>query len=279
MYDQNALSAMKLAELKEIAKKLDLKKFDTLKKQDLINKILEEQTRKADKPKPIGPSFVGDEKAIAAMATDDEITLQEDPEPPAAVDGPDADDDDDDEEDDDDDDEEDDDDDDDEEEENEAERPTGRTAAREERAADAPLTTPQADTPAPTERAERPQHERRERNDNRDQQRREGGQQRGQERQERKPAPAVIARSSPQDDRSATNRARTVVSVPSGRPANANPSSDATSPGISSATRAGTSNVTSPASNSATRTVSSSASQPRPATRWQPRCTARPEPW
>ena len=28
MYDQNALSAMKLAELKEIAKKLDLKKFD-----------------------------------------------------------------------------------------------------------------------------------------------------------------------------------------------------------------------------------------------------------
>jgi hypothetical protein len=113
MYDQNALSAMKLAELKEIAKKLDLKKFDTLKKQDLINKILEEQTRKADKPKPIGPSFVGDEKAIAAMATDDEITLQEDPEPPTAADGPDADDDDDDEEDDDEEEDDDDDDDDD----------------------------------------------------------------------------------------------------------------------------------------------------------------------
>ena len=188
MYDQNALSAMKLAELKEIAKKLDLKKFDTLKKQDLINKILEEQTRKADKPKPIGPSFVGDEKAIAAMATDDEITLQEDPEPPTAADGPDADDDDDDEEDDDEE-EDDDDDDDDDEDDNEADRPTGRTADREERAADAPLNAPQAETPAPTERADRPQHERRERNDNRDQQRREGGQQRGQERQERKPAP------------------------------------------------------------------------------------------
>src|SRR5690606_18383981 len=81
MYDHDALSAMKLSELKEIAKKLDLKKADTLRKQDLIAKILEEQARAAGKPKPIGPTFVGDEEAIAELATADEVPLVSDPEP------------------------------------------------------------------------------------------------------------------------------------------------------------------------------------------------------
>ena len=109
MYDQTALSGMKLSELKEIARELNLKKADTLKKQDLINKILETQAAKADKPKQIGPSFVGDDKDIAAMATADEILPVEDPEPPAPVDDEEDDDDDDEDGDEEDDDEEEDD--------------------------------------------------------------------------------------------------------------------------------------------------------------------------
>ncbi len=82
MFDQAALSAMKLSELKEIAKSLNLKKVDTLKKQDLINKILDAQAAKPAGEKTLGPSFVGDEKDIAAMATADEVPVVEDPEPP-----------------------------------------------------------------------------------------------------------------------------------------------------------------------------------------------------
>ncbi len=81
MHDQTALSGMKLSELKEIARELNLKKADTLKKQDLIAKILEAQAAKGEKPKKIGPSFVGDDKDIAAMATADEVLPVEDPEP------------------------------------------------------------------------------------------------------------------------------------------------------------------------------------------------------
>ncbi|HRH70219.1 MAG TPA: transcription termination factor Rho [Flavobacteriales bacterium] len=92
MYDQTALSGMKLSELKEIARTLNLKKAETLKKQDLIDKILEHQAAKGDKPKPIGPSFVGDDKDIAAMATADEVVPEEDPEPaPIATGGEDED--------------------------------------------------------------------------------------------------------------------------------------------------------------------------------------------
>ncbi len=40
MYDKAALEALKLTELKEIAKQLKLKKIETLKKQDLIAKDL-----------------------------------------------------------------------------------------------------------------------------------------------------------------------------------------------------------------------------------------------
>jgi transcription termination factor Rho len=81
MYDQSTLSSMKLTELKEIAKQMNLKKADTLKKQDLITKILEEQALKAERIKPIGPTFVGDEEDIAAMATADEVPDVVDPDP------------------------------------------------------------------------------------------------------------------------------------------------------------------------------------------------------
>ncbi|MCB0794453.1 MAG: Rho termination factor N-terminal domain-containing protein, partial [Flavobacteriales bacterium] len=43
MYDIASLSDMKLADLKEIAKKLKIKKVDSLRKQDLVYKILDEQ--------------------------------------------------------------------------------------------------------------------------------------------------------------------------------------------------------------------------------------------
>ena len=81
MYDQAALSAMKISELKEVAKKLGLKKAETLKKQDLIAKILETQGAKPAAEKQIGPSFVGDEKDLTALATADEVAMTEDPEP------------------------------------------------------------------------------------------------------------------------------------------------------------------------------------------------------
>ncbi len=79
-FDAAQLAAMKLTELKEVAKALDLKKADTLKKQDLINRILDEQDRKADRTKTIGPAFVEDE-SIAALAVADETPLAQDPEP------------------------------------------------------------------------------------------------------------------------------------------------------------------------------------------------------
>ncbi|HRH39928.1 MAG TPA: Rho termination factor N-terminal domain-containing protein, partial [Flavobacteriales bacterium] len=107
MYDQAALSAMKLSELKEIAKKLNLKKADTLKKQDLINKILDAQGAKPAAEKRIGPAFVGDDKDMVDLATADEVPVAEDPEP-AAMPEEDGDDEDDDEGDDESDDEDDD---------------------------------------------------------------------------------------------------------------------------------------------------------------------------
>jgi transcription termination factor Rho len=72
MQDKASLESMKLTELKELAKKLNLKKFDTLKKQDLIARILETQAAKSDHR---------DTDAISAMATADEAEPTEDPEP------------------------------------------------------------------------------------------------------------------------------------------------------------------------------------------------------
>jgi transcription termination factor Rho len=100
MHDQTALSGMKLSELKEIARELNLKKADTLKKQDLINKILEAQESKAAKSKPIGPEFVGDDEDMTALATADEIVPEPDPVPLPPADAGDEDEDEDDDEDD-----------------------------------------------------------------------------------------------------------------------------------------------------------------------------------
>ncbi len=73
MQDKASLEGMKLTELKELAKKLNLKKYDTLKKQDLITRILETQGAKSDHR---------DTDAIAAMAIADEAEEPvEDPEP------------------------------------------------------------------------------------------------------------------------------------------------------------------------------------------------------
>ena len=45
MYDLSALTAKLVPELRDLAKELNISKFETLKKQELIAKILESQTR------------------------------------------------------------------------------------------------------------------------------------------------------------------------------------------------------------------------------------------
>jgi len=170
MYDQSALSSMKLTELKEIAKQLKLKKAETLKKQDLIAKILEEQAIQAERAKPIGPTFVGDDQDIAAMATADEIPDVVDPDPEenenigGLFDENGDDDDDEDDDDDDEDDEDEDDEEDGEDEDNEsdakAEKPAAPIAKQEEdkgNKADNPMTT------EPAQAGRRDRNERRER--------------------------------------------------------------------------------------------------------------------
>ncbi|MCW5897809.1 MAG: transcription termination factor Rho [Flavobacteriales bacterium] len=84
MYDAATLGGMKLSELKEIAKQLDLKKAENLKKQDLIEKILAAQAGKGGSGKAMGPAFTADDEALTELATSDEPTLAEDP-PPAEV--------------------------------------------------------------------------------------------------------------------------------------------------------------------------------------------------
>ena len=81
MYEQSALSSMKLTELKEIAKQFNLKKAETLKKQDLIAKILEEQELRSGRPAKVGPTFVGNEEDLTALATADEVPEVSDPTP------------------------------------------------------------------------------------------------------------------------------------------------------------------------------------------------------
>ncbi len=141
MHDKASLEGMKLAELKDLAKKLSIKKSETLKKADLVARILEAEAAKAGNR---------DTDAIAAMATADEAELSADPEP---------------EEDDDEDEDEDEDDDDengeegDDDEEESEERPTPQAAA-----APAPSTdAPNENASAPRERSEGQRHDRRDR--------------------------------------------------------------------------------------------------------------------
>ncbi|MCB0773780.1 MAG: Rho termination factor N-terminal domain-containing protein, partial [Flavobacteriales bacterium] len=98
MSEKAALEALKLPELREIARHLKLQKFETLKKQDLIAKILE-----AGKAAEANPASIRDTDAIAEMAVEDEAPEPE-PDPVPVADDDDDDDDDDDEDDDDDDD-------------------------------------------------------------------------------------------------------------------------------------------------------------------------------
>jgi transcription termination factor Rho len=81
MFDASQLAAMKLAELKEVAKALQVKKAETLRKQDLITSILNEQEKRSGRGGAPGQGHVGDDSDIAALATSDEPTLETDPEP------------------------------------------------------------------------------------------------------------------------------------------------------------------------------------------------------
>ena len=115
MYEKAALEALKLADLKEIAKRLKLKKVDTLKKQELIAKILETANSQDNR----------DTDAIAELAVADETP---DPVPDEEENGT-SDDDDEDEDEDDDDDDDDDDEEDDDENEGEDDSGNGQNAA------------------------------------------------------------------------------------------------------------------------------------------------------
>ena len=53
MYDILELSKKLLPELKDIAKELKIKKAESLKKQDLIYKILDQQAIEATEEKPV----------------------------------------------------------------------------------------------------------------------------------------------------------------------------------------------------------------------------------
>ncbi len=142
MQDKTALESLKLPELKEIAKKLNIKKADTLKKQDLIARILEEQGGAAPK---VTNRLDTDE--MAAMATADEAPEpQPDPEPPVN----------DEEDDDDDEDEEEDDDDDDDDEDEERETPSSAPQAPSE----APAVTAEANSDQPRDPRPAPNNER-----------------------------------------------------------------------------------------------------------------------
>lgn len=68
MYDILELNSKKVAELREIAKELEIKKADKLKKQDLIYKILDEQAIKpvAGKPAEVGKAAPPTEEPKAA---------------------------------------------------------------------------------------------------------------------------------------------------------------------------------------------------------------------
>jgi len=71
MYDILDLSKKLLPELKEIAKELDIKKAETLKKQDLIYKILDQQAIKANDLKPIAPPVKEKKRSPLDMSRED----------------------------------------------------------------------------------------------------------------------------------------------------------------------------------------------------------------
>ena len=137
MYEKAALEALKLADLKEIAKHLKLRKVDNLKKQDLIAKILETANTPDNR----------DTDAIAELAVEDEAP---DPKPDEDEDANSGDGDDD---DDDDNDDEDDDEDDNDDEEEDAEGDDEKPAA-----AGMPRAGARADNPVAEEKERGGEH-------------------------------------------------------------------------------------------------------------------------
>ena len=68
MYDINELKAKKLPELKEVAEKLNLKKFKSLNKQELVYLILDHQAANPGAMKTEKPSTPSDKKPQEAQA-------------------------------------------------------------------------------------------------------------------------------------------------------------------------------------------------------------------
>ena len=75
MYDILELSKKLLPELKEIAKELNIKKSETLKKQDLIYKILDQQAIDATELKPVIQTEDGDNKSSKEQANQEAEAL------------------------------------------------------------------------------------------------------------------------------------------------------------------------------------------------------------
>ena len=76
MYDILELSKKLLPELKEIAKELNIKKSETLKKQDLIYKILDQQAIDATELKPVIPAEDGEQSSSEQANQDAEALLR-----------------------------------------------------------------------------------------------------------------------------------------------------------------------------------------------------------
>ncbi len=94
MYDILELNKKLVSELREIAKELDIKKVESLKKQDLIYKILDQQAISATDTKPVAPKPKARTKpkrkrVVKADAKPEKITPEEpkkaDPKPMAEV--------------------------------------------------------------------------------------------------------------------------------------------------------------------------------------------------
>jgi len=78
MYDITSLNEKLLADLKEIAKELKVENFDTLKKQDLVYKILDHQAlnpapvpKKAESKKPAAPKKTSESTSNSKQSSDD----------------------------------------------------------------------------------------------------------------------------------------------------------------------------------------------------------------
>ena len=72
MYDIEKLNNKKVAELREIAEKLNIQKSDKLKKQELVYKILDEQALKPNEPKATKKEDSSRENKVVASSNDNQ---------------------------------------------------------------------------------------------------------------------------------------------------------------------------------------------------------------